>query len=159
MLGQERLSVNGCCGTRTLSDSQVLAALLRRTSLNTPPVFIAAAAPAGGQEYIQGTADGWRERTIYQVVTDRFDAPKLQYAEGGEPTPCNVTRLNYCGGTFASVEGHLDYIMGMNFGAVWISPTVVNAPGGYHGYWCAPLRVLHVPHQGFVLGAHTSLTW
>lgn len=73
------------------------------------------------------------------MVTDRFDAPKLQYAEGGEPTACNVTRLNYCGGTFASVEGHLDYIMGMNFGAVWISPTVVNAPGGYHGYWCAPL--------------------
>ena len=105
--------------------------------LEQPPVSIAVATPAGGQEYIQGTADGWRERTIYQVVTDRFDAPKLQYAEGGEATACNVTRLNYCGGTFASVEGHLDYIMGMNFGAVWISPTVVNAPGGYHGYWCA----------------------
>ena len=72
------------------------------------------------------------------MITDRFDAPKLQYAEGGEATPCNVTQLSYCGGTFATVEGHLDYIMGMNFGAVWISPTVVNAPGGYHGYWCAP---------------------
>lgn len=103
-----------------------------------PSVSKAATLSAGDQEYIEGTADGWRARTIYQVVTDRFYAPKLQYAEGGEPTPCNVTRLGYCGGTFATVEDHLDYIMGMNFGAVWISPTVVNAPGGYHGYWCAP---------------------
>lgn len=30
---------------------------------------------------------------------------------------------------------HLDYIKGMGFDAIWISPIVDNLDGGYHGYW------------------------
>ena len=30
---------------------------------------------------------------------------------------------------------HLDYIKGMGFDAIWISPIVDNIDGGYHGYW------------------------
>jgi len=30
---------------------------------------------------------------------------------------------------------NLDYIKGMGFDAIWISPVVKNYPGGYHGYW------------------------
>ncbi|KAK9845225.1 hypothetical protein WJX81_000502 [Elliptochloris bilobata] len=112
------------------SRQQLLACLL----LAAGPL-LGTAGDRGGQHFIQGTAEGWRKRAIYQVLTDRLDAPKLQYAEGGDATACNVSKLSYCGGTFASVEARLDYIRGMNFGAVWISPTVVNAPGGYHGYW------------------------
>jgi alpha-amylase len=29
----------------------------------------------------------------------------------------------------------LDYIAGMGFDAIWISPPVDNSNGGYHGYW------------------------
>jgi len=31
--------------------------------------------------------------------------------------------------------GQLDYITGMGFDAIWISPVVQNIPCGYHGYW------------------------
>lgn len=44
---------------------------------------------------------------------------------------------NYCGGTFKGIEAHLDYIQGMGFDAIWISPVVDNFGNGYHGYWAA----------------------
>ena len=53
-----------------------------------------------------------------------------------EPTPPECSNLSdYCGGSWAGVEAHLDYIQGLGFDAVWVSPVVDNAPGGYHGYW------------------------
>lgn len=42
---------------------------------------------------------------------------------------------NYCGGTFKGIQNGLDYIKGMGFDAIWISPVVDNLAGGYHGYW------------------------
>ena len=30
---------------------------------------------------------------------------------------------------------NLDYIQNMGFDAIWVSPIVLNTPGGYHGYW------------------------
>lgn len=33
------------------------------------------------------------------------------------------------------MQAQLDYIKGMGFDAIWISPIVDNTPGGYHGYW------------------------
>jgi alpha-amylase len=47
----------------------------------------------------------------------------------------------YCGGSFTGITNHLDYIQGMGFDAVWISPITVNLPQdtadgeAYHGYW------------------------
>jgi len=41
----------------------------------------------------------------------------------------------YCGGTWAGLISNLDYIQGMGFTAIWISPVPQNADGGYHGYW------------------------
>ena len=84
----------------------------------------------------QAAAGSWKNRTIYQVLTDRFVAPNGSYAEG--VSRCNITEQKYCGGTFKELERNLNYIRGMNFGAVWMSPTVANSPGGYHGYWCIP---------------------
>jgi len=40
----------------------------------------------------------------------------------------------YCGGTFEGITAHLDYIQGMGFDAIWISPIPHNAPPDYHGY-------------------------
>ncbi|GAM17067.1 hypothetical protein SAMD00019534_002420, partial [Acytostelium subglobosum LB1] len=70
----------------------------------------------------------WSSRVIYQLLTDRFALPNNQ------TTPCPDIST-YCGGTFTGIEQHLDYIQGMGFDAIWISPVVTNTPGGYHGYW------------------------
>uniref|UniRef100_A0A6B2L3N6 alpha-amylase n=1 Tax=Arcella intermedia TaxID=1963864 RepID=A0A6B2L3N6_9EUKA len=81
---------------------------------------------------LAASAGDWRQRTIYQLLTDRF-------ARGnGDNSPCGDIR-NYCGGTFKGIESQLDYIAGMGFDAIWISPVVANTPGGYHGYWAQDL--------------------
>jgi len=74
------------------------------------------------------TAEEWKTRSIYQIVTDRF-------ATSDGSTPECTDLLNYCGGTFKGIERNLDYIQGMGFNAIWISPIIENSEGGYHGYW------------------------
>ena len=73
------------------------------------------------------TKEEWKSRSIYEIVTDRF-------AKDGEDikTECDLT--NYCGGTFKGLQQHLDYISGMGFDAIWISPILKNKEGSYHGY-------------------------
>ena len=65
----------------------------------------------------------WRERSIYQVLTDRF--------AGGQ----NGDMHGYLGGSWNAMAEKLDYIQGMGFDAIWISPVIDNVEGGYHGYW------------------------
>jgi alpha-amylase len=72
----------------------------------------------------------WKTRTVYQILTDRFGR------SDGSTSKCNNLG-NYCGGTFKGIQKNLDYIKGMGFDAIWISPVVDNSPGGYHGYWAA----------------------
>eukprot|EP00824_Muranothrix_gubernata_P019306 TRINITY_DN38922_c0_g1_i1.p1 TRINITY_DN38922_c0_g1~~TRINITY_DN38922_c0_g1_i1.p1 ORF type:complete len:464 (+),score=87.64 TRINITY_DN38922_c0_g1_i1:3-1394(+) len=74
------------------------------------------------------TKDEWQGRSIYQIVTDRFSRGN------GNNSPCYHLG-NYCGGTFKGIKENLDYIQGMGFDAIWISPMVDNKEGGYHGYW------------------------
>lgn len=74
-------------------------------------------------------------KSIYFAVTDRF-------AEGGDDASvdwCNrdaewVTRTDggYCGGTFRGIIDNLDYISGMGFDCVWITPVVSSQD--YTGY-------------------------
>lgn len=73
------------------------------------------------------TPDQWRGRTIYQLLTDRFARPD------GDTSPC-ADLNNYCGGGFKGIQDNLDYITGMGFDAIWISPIVANVAGNYHGY-------------------------
>ncbi|RUS25255.1 a-amylase [Jimgerdemannia flammicorona] len=75
------------------------------------------------------TAAEWKGRAIYQVVTDRF-----YNGDGKSSAPCDNLSL-YCGGTFDGITQKLDYIHGMGFDAIWISPVVKNMDNGYHGYW------------------------
>ena len=78
----------------------------------------------------------WRNRTIYQVLTDRF-------ARGdGSTGGCNDLST-YCGGTFKGIVQHLDYIAGMGFDAIWISPMVLNTQNGYHGVYSKRDVVMH----------------
>ena len=68
----------------------------------------------------------WKTRAIYQIITDRFAT-----SDSSAPN-CNLS--NYCGGTFKGIINKLDYIKGMGFDAIWISPVVENTEGSYHGY-------------------------
>jgi len=77
--------------------------------------------------YAGDTAE-WKQRSVYQVLTDRFSRDY----QGGNA--CN-NLSSYCGGTFKGIENNLDYIEGMGFDAIWISPIVANMEPGYHGYW------------------------
>ena len=87
----------------------------------------------------------WKERAIYQLITDRFAT-----SDGSEPQ-CDLKK--YCGGTYRGLINHLDYIKGMGFNAIWISPIIKNFEGtidgfqSYHGYHLIDLYSLN-PHFG-----------
>jgi len=78
------------------------------------------------------TAEEWKPRSIYQIITDRFAK-----SDGSSNVCTDLTK--YCGGTFQGMINNLDYIQGMGFDAIWISPVVANTPDGYHGYWIKDL--------------------
>ncbi|KAI1816976.1 glycoside hydrolase superfamily [Poronia punctata] len=76
----------------------------------------------------------WKSRNIYFALTDRV-------ARSGDDTGGDACGDlgSYCGGTFKGLESKLDYIAGMGFDAIWITPVVTNKDGGYHGYWAKDL--------------------
>ena len=78
------------------------------------------------------TAEEWKSRSVYQIITDRFAKTD------GDSTPCSDL-TKYCGGTFKGIQNNLDYIQGMGFDAIWMSPVVANTPDGYQGYWASDL--------------------
>ncbi|KXL47920.1 carbohydrate-binding module family 20 protein [Acidomyces richmondensis BFW] len=98
---------------------------------------------------------GWREQSIYQVVTDRFALT----SGGSSPSCTSDFQLSiFCNGTFRGIIDKLDYIQGMGFTAMWISPIVENIKGGtpdgytedgsaYHGYWAQDIYAIN-PHFG-----------
>ena len=75
-----------------------------------------------------GDTAAWKQRSIYQVLTDRF-------ARGDGSTNACGNLSGYCGGNYQGMINELDYIKNMGFDAIWISPIVDNLDGGYHGYW------------------------
>jgi alpha-amylase len=76
-----------------------------------------------GQSHL---ASEWTNRTIYQVLTDRI-------AYNGSGESCKDLK-HYCGGTYDGIISQLDYIQGMGFDALWISPFLLNQGEDYHGY-------------------------
>ena len=81
---------------------------------------------------LAASSSEWRGRSIYQVFTDRFAR-----TDGSTTASCSPGYQGYCGGTWAGITNHLDYIRGMGFDAIWISPIVeqVDDPTrGFNGY-------------------------
>ncbi len=72
------------------------------------------------------TKEEWKTRVIYQLLTDRFAK------SDGDTSDCDIRK--YCGGTFRGIINNLDYITGMGFNAIWISPIFENTNDSYHGY-------------------------
>lgn len=95
-----------------------------------------------GLSYSANTSE-WKARSVYQTMTDRFAR-----SDGSTTFPCNTTEGLYCGGTWKGTLDHLDYIQGMGFDAVMISPIIENVHGrvsygeAYHGYW--PLNLYNL---------------
>ncbi|KAJ3768703.1 glycoside hydrolase family 13 protein [Lentinula raphanica] len=85
---------------------------------------------------LAANAEEWRSRSVYQVMTDRFAR-----TDGSTTAACDPSSSSYCGGSWKGIENKLDYIQGMNFTAIWISPTIEQIPDNtyegeaYHGYW------------------------
>lgn len=83
----------------------------------------------------------WASRSIYQVLTDRF-----ALTDGSNPD-CDLYK--YCGGTWAGITNQLDYIKGMGFSAIQISPVVENFledteyGESFHGYWPTNMYTLN----------------
>lgn len=90
----------------------------------------------------------WRSRSVYQVLTDRFARP-----DESTNASCETIESRYCGGTWNGIVKKLDYIQGMGFDAIWISPITRNIEGNtahgeaYHGYWQQDIASLN-PHFG-----------
>ncbi|KAK3397706.1 alpha-amylase A precursor [Sordaria brevicollis] len=90
------------------------------------------------------TGAEWRKQSIYQVVTDRFARSDLS-----TNAPCDTSQQVYCGGSWQGLISKLDYIQGMGFTAVWISPIVKQIDGvtkdgsSYHGYWASDIWSLN----------------
>ena len=101
--------------------------------------------------------NAWKSRSIYFVLTDRI-ARSSSDTGGGS---CGNLG-NYCGGTFKGLESKLDYIKGLGFDAIWITPVVaskyipmnlcpkrlvliwtIDSAGGYHGYWAQDLYAIN----------------
>ena len=85
---------------------------------------------------LSGSPEEWKKRTIYQLLTDRFAR------NDGQQYDCRDLG-NYCGGGYKGIINNLDYIQGMGFDAIWISPIIDNRDGGYHGYWGRDLYKLN----------------
>ena len=98
----------------------------------------------------------WKSRSIYQILTDRF-------ARSSGTNKCNLG--SYCGGDYKALTKKLDYIKGMGFDAIWISPIIENTEGSYHGYHFTNLYKLN-SHFGseddfiaFVSACHEKDIW
>ena len=78
---------------------------------------------------LSADAAEWKKRAIYQLMTDRFASSKEK-----DLPPCIVEEMKYCGGDHLGIQQKLDYITGMGFDSIWISPIVKNTEGSYHSY-------------------------
>ena len=97
-------------------------------------LIVAAAASLGNLVSAGPGSAEWAARSIYQVMTDRFAR------SDGSSDDCSAID-KYCGGTWIGLINKLDYIQGMGFTAIQISPVVENIKEdtgfgeAYHGYW------------------------
>jgi alpha-amylase len=82
--------------------------------------FFLAALQFAARVFTADTA-AWKSRNIYFALTDRI--ARNNNDNGGDR--CGNLG-NYCGGTFAGIQSKLDYIQGMGFDAIWLTPVVAS---------------------------------
>ncbi|KAF7311634.1 Not1-domain-containing protein [Mycena kentingensis (nom. inval.)] len=73
---------------------------------------------------LAATAEQWRSRSLYQIITDRFAL------EPHAVVPrCRPEEQTWCGGTWKAIRQNLDYVQQMGHTAIWISPVNQNYQG------------------------------
>jgi alpha-amylase len=82
-----------------------------------------------GRNADAATAEEWRSRSIYQVLTDRFAR-----SDQSTDARCNTEDRLYCGGSYQGLVKRLDYIQNMGFTAVSLAK--------YHHLWTVPITGL-----------------
>ncbi|CEL05395.1 Putative Alpha-amylase [Aspergillus calidoustus] len=109
---------------------------------------------------LAATPAQWRSQSVYFLLTDRFAR-----TDNSTTAECDTSVRQYCGGTWRGiinqVDGirsflldqdlreQLDYIQGMGFTAIWITPVTAQleqySPFGqaYHGYWQQDIYALN----------------
>ena len=142
----------------------------------------AATGPGKTPEFV-GTDAPMAADAIYFVLTDRFvngDPSNDHRDQGGAHRTWDIpvpgapkgesANIGYLGGDFRGVLDNVEYIKGMGFGAVWITPIVDNpdeaftggdpvswgskftdrGKTGFHGYWGVNFYRLdeHLPSKG-----------
>jgi glycosidase len=78
----------------------------------------------------------WMGKSIYFVVTDRF-ANGDRSNDDADGFAADLGDANaWHGGDFAGLMDKLDYVTGMGFDALWLTPVVRQHDAhAYHGYW------------------------
>lgn len=78
--------------------------------------------------------ENWKDESIYQFITDRFadgDPTNNEGKYGG----FNLNDVHFRhGGDFKGIINKLDYIKGLGYTCIWISPFFQNQYNSYHGY-------------------------
>lgn len=88
----------------------------------SPPALLLAAALQFAPGVLSADTASWKSRNIYFALTDRVAR------DGDDSGGGSCGNLGeYCGGTFAGIESKLDYIQGMGFDAIWLTPVVASA--------------------------------
>ncbi|KAG4218755.1 hypothetical protein PC116_g32765, partial [Phytophthora cactorum] len=81
---------------------------------------------------LSADVNAWKTRNIYFALTDRV----ARSSDDNGGNACGNLG-NYCGGTFKGLQSKLDYIAGMGFDAIWITPVVTNLYGINSNYGSA----------------------
>lgn len=86
-----------------------------------------------GHDYFP-SPDDWRKIPVYQIMTDRFrdGDPSNNDGQFGGFDIYDVAGRQ--GGDFQGIIDKLDYVKGMGFKAIWISPVYQNDENSYHNY-------------------------
>ncbi|ORX36860.1 glycoside hydrolase superfamily [Kockovaella imperatae] len=130
--------------------------------LSTPSALVSAALLACVPSTLALTAEQWKGKSIYQLLTDRFAPPSADAPARTQDLPavCDPKAQTWCGGTWLSIIDKLDYIQDMGFDAIWISPVSTNIDiatpynFAYHGYWVTNPTTLN-PRFGSEQDLHT----
>ncbi|UYO99062.1 alpha-amylase family glycosyl hydrolase [Oceanotoga sp. DSM 15011] len=85
----------------------------------------------------------WSKNSIYFIMIDRFENGDNQNdVQTDSAIEYGKTNDKFNGGDIQGIIDRLDYIQGMGFNTIWITPPIANQwwdgevnYGGYHGYW------------------------
>lgn len=92
------------------------------------PLFLFYVLPVNAIEKEERTL---ADEVVYDIVIDRFFDGNLANNRGVDVN--NPQTFN--GGDFAGITKKLDYLKGMGFTTIILSPIFLNEQDGYHGYW------------------------